>query len=95
MRQAELCTDLGIDTPFTLFAPGTVMKAEGIDRMSRNDARLERALESSHELRQLVVSVATEQGWTLSVDLFATADNAMLPRFYSRMQSRGPKGWMR
>jgi hypothetical protein len=77
--------DVGASPPHYLHAPGTVMKAEGVDDLSRAVARSIRASTSSLALREKVAAEAERWlGTPLSLDLFATADNALVPRFFSR-----------
>ena len=85
---AEFCMQLKIDVPLTLFAPGLILKAEGIDGLSREVALGERSLESTPALRSLAITLAAEHGWTLTVDLFAASENTLLPRFVSRYPDR-------
>ena len=59
------------------------MKAEGVDDLSRSAARACRASESTAALRRIVTSEAERLGEPISLDLFATADNALVPRFFA------------
>ena len=47
MRFQEMFLDAGADPPLFLHAPGEVMKAEGVDGLSRAGAKELRASESS------------------------------------------------
>jgi hypothetical protein len=61
------------------------MKAEGVDDLSRAVARSIRASGSTPALRKKVATEAEQWlGAPLSLDLFATADNALVPRFFAR-----------
>jgi hypothetical protein len=81
----RLFMDVGASPPHYLHAPGTVMKAEGVDYLSWAVARSIRASTSSPALREKVAAEAERWlGTPLSLNLFATADNALVPRFFSR-----------
>ena len=61
------------------------MKAEGVDDLSRAVARSIRASASTPALREKVAAEAERWlGAPPSLYLFATADNALVPRFFSR-----------
>ena len=92
IEHAEFCMQLGINAPLTLFAPGNSLIAEGIDCLSRDAVRAAHQFESSPVLRDLVQSVARDQGWTLTIDLFANSENSLLPRFFSRLPDRFSEG---
>jgi hypothetical protein len=67
------------------------MKAEGVDDLSRSASRARRlgASESTAALRRIVTSEAEE---ILSLDLFATADSTLVPRFFTLYpRSRSPR----
>ena len=71
--------------PLYLHAPGAVMTAEGADGLSREPARARRLSESLSALLRVVMAKATRHGGSLiSLDLFATADNTLVPRFFAR-----------
>jgi hypothetical protein len=81
----RLFMDVGASPPHYLHAPGIVMKAEGVDDLSRAVARSIRASASTPALREKVAAEAERWlGAPLSLDLFATADNALVPRFFAR-----------
>jgi hypothetical protein len=81
----RLSMDVGASPPHYLHAPGTVMKAEGVDDLSRAVARSIRAFASTPALRKKVAAEAERWlGAPLSLDLFATANNALVPRFFSQ-----------
>jgi hypothetical protein len=59
------------------------MKAEGVDDLSRAGAQA-RVSESLPPLRRIVAAEAERLGEPISLDLFATADNTLVPRFFAR-----------
>jgi hypothetical protein len=78
---------VGASPPHYLHAPGTVMKAEAVDDLSRAVARSFRASASTPALRERVAAEAERWlGTPLSLYHFATAHNALVPRFFSRFQ---------
>ena len=82
VRMTTLCAELGI-SPLFLHAPGKDLVEERIDDASRRlaSAIAEPALPPA--LRSLVHEVAAGQGWSISVDLFATASSCLVDRFFS------------
>ena len=80
----EFLMRLGARPPAFLHAPGVTMKAEGIDGLSREVAEQRRWGESTRALRDLVHAEAAALGETISIDLFATAENTLVPRFFAR-----------
>ena len=87
----SLFLDLRAMPPLYLHAPGAVLKAEGVDNLSRSreTARARRASESLPALRRVVMAEATRRLGSLipiSLDLFATADNTLVPRFFAHHQ---------
>jgi hypothetical protein len=83
----RLFMDVGASPPHYLHAPGTVMKAEGVDDLSRAVACSIRASTSSPALLEKVATEAARWlGAPLSLYLFATADIALIP-----CSSRGPR----
>ena len=77
--------DLGAMPPLCLYAPGAVLTAEGADGLPRETARARRVSESLPALRRVVMAEATRRlGSPISLDLFATADNTLVPRFFAR-----------
>ena len=61
------------------------MKAEGVDGLSRETAWARRASESLPALLRVVMAEATRRlGSPISLDLFATADNMLVPCFFAR-----------
>ena len=76
--------DLGAMQPLCLHAPGAVLTAEGVDCLFRETARARRVSESLPALRRVVMAEATRRrGSPISLDLFATADNTLVPRFFA------------
>ena len=57
---------------------------EGIDKLSRDDTAEVAGPSSSQLVRDHALRLAQEQGWTLTVDAFASESNAVLPRFFAR-----------
>ena len=85
LKFASLCIQLDISPPPAfLFAPGEVLKAEGVDELSRSDARAQRAMESTSALRLIVREEAERLGWKILVDLFASSSNSIVPSFFAR-----------
>jgi hypothetical protein len=81
----RLFMDVGASPPHYAHAPVTVMKTEGVDDLSRAVARSIRASASTPALREKVAAEAERWlGAPLSLDLFATADNALVPQFFSQ-----------
>ena len=74
---------VGADPPLFLHAPGRVLKSEGVDDLLRSVAAERRAAESTSRLRGIIQSEAARLGEAISIDLFATADNALVPRFFA------------
>ena len=54
-----------------------------MDDLSRSAARARRASESTAALRRIVASEAERLGEPIWLDLFATADNTFVPRFFA------------
>ena len=92
MRFQELFLDAGADPPLFLHAPGEVMKAEGVDGLSRAGARELRASESTQLLRCLVDEEACRHGERITLDVFASGDNAVVPRFFARHAEPSAEG---
>jgi hypothetical protein len=81
----QMCAHLDVSPPpLFLHAPGEVLKAEGVDGLSREVAQELRCAESTPALRDLVLAEVVRLGERFTVDLFASADNALVPRFYAR-----------
>jgi hypothetical protein len=83
MAIARLCARYNATCLF-LHVPGTTLVAEGIDAASRAGADAERGPACGPTLVAAARWLAARLGWTISVDLFATAANAVVPRFFSR-----------
>ena len=69
--------------PLFLHAPGEIMKVEGVDDLSRAVAADRWACESNSELCAIAVKENSKLGERFFIDLFATADNAIVPRFFA------------
>ena len=80
----DLFFDAGAVAPLFLHAPGEVMKAEGVDGLSRAGGRELRASESTPLLRALVDDKARRQGESVTLDVFTSGDNAVVPSFCAR-----------
>ena len=80
----QMLITLGVRQPLYLHAPGTVMKAEGIDGLSREVASARRELESLPALRDIVCKEAERFGTRITIDLFAAVENTLVPRFFAR-----------
>ena len=69
--------------PLCMYAPGAVLTAEGVDGLSRETAPARRMSESLPALQRVVMAEATRRrGSPISLDLLATADNTLVPRFH-------------
>jgi hypothetical protein len=80
-----LFMDVGASPLHYLHASGTVIKAEGVDDLFRAVVCSIHTSTSSPALREKVAAEAERWlGTPLSLDLFATADNALVPLFFSR-----------
>jgi hypothetical protein len=75
--------------PLFLHAPGDTLKAEGVDALSREVAMGRTLSQSTHTLRALADREARGMSARFTIDLFATADNAVVPRFYARFPEPG------
>ena len=65
------------------------MVAEGVDDASRGVARQVAFPACTQRMRDLLRDEAALHGWKLTVDLFASEVNAVVPRFYSRFAEPG------
>jgi hypothetical protein len=83
MRACRLERAIGCHT-LHLHAPGQTLVDEGIDALSRDTALEVVGPVSGPWLPERALSLAASLGWTLTVDTFATAANALLPRFFAR-----------
>ena len=62
-----------------------MLKAEGVNGLSRETARAWRVSESLPALQRMVMAEATRRpGSPISLDLFTTADNTLVHRFFAR-----------
>ena len=71
-------------SPLYLHAPGRVLVDEGVDDTSRSMAQEVAGPVSSSYLRDIVLKAAQRLGWHITLDAFASHENAMVPRFYAR-----------
>jgi hypothetical protein len=69
--------------PLLLHVPGRDLVLEGVDGLSRELAASRRIREATDDLRAIVREQAAALGETISVDLFATAENSLVPRFFA------------
>ena len=83
MAIARICARYNATCLF-LHVPGTTLMAEGIDAASREGAEAELGPACGPALRTAIHDTAARLGWSVSVDLFATASNAVVPRYFSR-----------
>lgn len=82
LRLTRLCSDLEI-TPHFLHAPGKDLIDEGIDDASRRVARAISGPSCSYPLREMVHSIASGQGWAVTVDIFASVGNRLVERYFA------------
>ena len=68
----------------TLHAPGRVLVDEGVDDHSRAGALEVAGPVSSPLVRRRALALAASCGWSLTLDVFASATNSLLPRFFAR-----------
>jgi len=91
MRLSKFHAAEGIN-PVFLHVPGTTLVAEGVDGLSRAGfSGVPGAVEVSGpacgpKLRAIIHSLAKDQGWRISIDLFASIGNRMSPRFFARYE---------
>ena len=78
--------------PLFLHVAGWRLVQEGVDGLSRADAEARRRYEATHALRALVVEQALALGERITIDLFATADNTLVPRFYAQYGEPAAEG---
>jgi hypothetical protein len=82
LEGAKLCAAQGARSPLGLHAPGKELILEGIDGLSRDAAAATRVVESQKCLRDLSKDMVRKAGWPpLTLDVFATAENTVTPRF--------------
>jgi hypothetical protein len=83
MSISRLCATHNATCLF-LHVPGSVLVAEGIDHASRGGAAPDLGPACRDSLRSTIYAFAARHGWTISIDLFASASNALTGRFFSR-----------
>ena len=86
-----LARNAGVDTVF-LHAPGADLIRENIDAASRSGAIDLHGPAVTPAARQLIHQRAESVGWRISVDLFATKQNAICPRFFARFAEPDAEG---
>ena len=79
----RMCANLDTDTVF-LHSPGLEMIADGVDARSRDEPQAARGPECTPALWDQVLAATRALGWSITVDAFAVAANAKVPRFFSR-----------
>jgi hypothetical protein len=67
-----------------LHAPGLVLIDEGVDDLSRDATTDVTGPVTDLHLRQRIHSLLTHCGWNITVDAFASTDNALTPSFFAR-----------
>jgi hypothetical protein len=67
-----------------LHAPGLVLIDEGVDDLSRDATIDVTGPATDLHLRQRIHSLLAHCGWNITVDAFASTDNALTPRFFAR-----------
>jgi hypothetical protein len=88
MRVARCCARHNATCLF-LHVPGSTLVAEGVDAASRSGAQSERGPACGPALRQRIIDLAASYNWEISIDLFASTENAITPRFCSRYPELG------
>jgi hypothetical protein len=83
LRMSRLERRIGCES-LHFHAPGRVLIDEGIDDLSRDTALEVTGPVSSTDIRLRVHTLASSLGLTITVDAFATASNAVTPRFFAR-----------
>ena len=74
-RFQELFLETGAAAPLFLHAPGEVIKAEGVDGLSRTGAGALRASEPTQLLRSHVAAEARRHGESVTIDVFASGES--------------------
>ena len=88
VRFTQRCARLRTENYF-LHVSGETLVAEGVDDASRGVARQVAFPACTQRMRDLLRDEAALHGWKLTVDLFASEVNAVVPRFYSRFAEPG------
>ena len=86
MELVTLARDHQIELLF-LHAPGKTLVAERVDEASHDGAKEVRGPAATGRLREAVFELAA-QGWNITVDLFASVSNSLVPRFFARSVRR-------
>jgi len=87
----EMTTAMGI-LFFSAWVPGDTVITLGADALSRREGLDFTGLGVNDFMWARVQESARAQGWQLTVDLFASQENARLPRFYSFHHTPGAEG---
>ena len=82
MELVTIARDQQIELLF-LHAPGSALIAEQVDAASREGVREVRGAAAVGLLKDAVWSLAASLGWTISIDLFASNENRLVPRFFA------------
>ena len=91
MELVTLARDHQIELLF-LHAPGKTLVAEKVDEASRDGAKEVRGPAVTGMLRDAVFELAAAQGWNITVDLFASVSNSLVPRFFARYAEPDAEG---
>jgi hypothetical protein len=81
-RLTCLCASLEA-TPLFLHAPGKTLIAEGVDDASRRLASAIAGPACSVALRNRIFALASQLGWSISVDAFASISNRLVARYFA------------
>ena len=91
MELTTMARDLQIELLF-LHAPGKTLVAERVDAASRDGVKEIRGPAVCGELKDSVFQLAGSLGWDISVDLFASNENRLVPRFFARYAEPDAEG---
>jgi hypothetical protein len=83
MRACRLERRIGCET-LHLHAPGTTLIEEGVDDLSRDAAAAAAGPVSGPRVRAAIDTLARALGWSVTIDAFASASNALVPRFFAQ-----------
>ena len=91
MEIVTMARDNSIELLF-LHAPGKTLIAERVDKASRAGAKEVRGPAITGYLREAVWGLAAELRWIISLDLFASKENCLVPRFFARYAEADAEG---
>ena len=91
MELVTIARDFQIELLF-LHAPGKTLVAEQVDAASRDGVKEIRGPAVCGELKAAVFRLAEEKGWPITIDLFATNENRLVPRFCARYAEPDAEG---